>query len=74
MITKIIKRDGREAPFNIEKIAQAIYKAAEAVGGHDYSTAMNLACKVAEELEKECTEKGTLPTVEHIQDTVERCL
>ena len=34
MITKIIKRDGREAPFNIEKIAKAVFKAAEAAGGH----------------------------------------
>ena len=33
MITKIRKRDGREAPFNIEKIANAIYKAASATGG-----------------------------------------
>lgn len=74
MITKIVKRDGREAPFNIEKIAQAIYKAAEAVGGHDYTTAMNLACKVAEQLEKDCNENGMLPTVEHIQDTVEKVL
>ena len=27
MITKIIKRDGREANFDTEKITQAIYKA-----------------------------------------------
>lgn len=73
MITKIVKRDGREAPFNIEKIAHAIYKAAEAVGGHDYSTSMNLACKVADELEKECGEHG-IPSVEQIQDTVEKVL
>ena len=73
MITKIVKRDGREVPFNIEKIASAIYKAAEAVGGHDYSTAMDLACKVANELEKVCGERG-IPTVEQIQDTVEQVL
>ena len=75
MITRIIKRDGREAPFNIEKIAQAIFKAAEAVGGHDYSTAMDLACKVAEQLEKDCAAHGNYaPTVEQIQDTVEKVL
>ena len=74
MITKIVKRDGREAPFNIEKIAQAIFKAAEAVGGHDYSTAMDLACKVAEQVEKDCAVSGKLPTVEQIQDTVEKVL
>ncbi len=73
MITKIIKRDGREAPFNIEKIAGAIFKAAQAVGGHDYSISMDLACKVAEQLEKVCGDKGT-PTVEQIQDTVEKVL
>ena len=33
MLTKIQKRDGRTVPFNIEKIADAIYKAARAVGG-----------------------------------------
>ncbi|MCI8386987.1 MAG: anaerobic ribonucleoside triphosphate reductase [Clostridiales bacterium] len=73
MITKIIKRDGREVPFNIEKIAKAIFRAAEAVGGHDYSTAMDLACKVANELEREYGENG-VPSVEQIQDTVERVL
>lgn len=34
MLTKIQKRDGRTVPFNIEKIADAIYKAARAVGGN----------------------------------------
>lgn len=73
MITKIVKRDGREAPFNIEKIAGAIFKAAQAVGGHDYSISMDLACKVAEQLEAVCGDKG-VPTVEQIQDTVEKVL
>lgn len=73
MITKILKRDGREVPFNIEKIATAIFKAAEAVGGHDYTAAMNLACKVAEQLEADCGANCT-PTVEQIQDTVEKVL
>ena len=39
MITKIIKRDGREANFDTEKITQAIYKAAQAIGGNDYDAA-----------------------------------
>ncbi len=73
MITKIIKRDGREAPFNIEKIAHAIFMAAEAVGGHDYNTAMELAYKVADQLETEYGKNGP-PTVEQIQDTVEKVL
>ena len=74
MITKIIKRDGREAPFNIEKIANAIFKAAQAIGGRDYDTAMALACEVAERIEQACAPTGQLPTVEQIQDMVEKVL
>ncbi len=72
MITKIKKRDGREAAFNIEKIASAIFKAASIAGGKDYDTAMNLAIKVSEYLEQKL---GTrVPTVEEIQDGVEKVL
>ena len=46
MLTKIQKRDGRTVPFNIEKIADAIYKAARAVGGNDYQEAGEMAEKV----------------------------
>ena len=51
MITKIIKRDGREVPFNLEKIANAIFRAAQAVGGSDYGEAMSLAIEVSERIE-----------------------
>ena len=74
MITKIIKRDGREVPFNIEKIANAIFKAAQVLGGRDYNTAMALACQVAEKIEAESKENGSIPTVEQIQDMVEKVL
>ena len=43
MVTQIIKRDGRKLPFNIEKIANAVYKAAQAVGGSNYDEAMEIA-------------------------------
>lgn len=36
MIIKIKKRDGRTVTFNIEKIAGAIYKAAQSVGKDNY--------------------------------------
>lgn len=72
MITKIKKRDGREADFNIEKIANAIYKAARAVGGQDYDTALKLAEEVKIYLEE--NNKGEIPGVEEIQDTVEKIL
>ena len=74
MLTKIIKRDGREVPFNIEKIANAIFKAAQAVGGSDYDQAMALACEVSEKIDKISREKGVTPTVEQIQDMVEHIL
>ncbi|MCL2772321.1 MAG: ATP cone domain-containing protein, partial [Oscillospiraceae bacterium] len=74
MVTKIIKRDGREVPFNIEKIANAIFKAAKAIGGSDYDSALELAYKVAEEIEKDYERTKRLPTVEQIQDVVEKVL
>ncbi len=69
MITKIRKRDGREVPFSIEKIANAIFKAASATGGKDFAVALSLAERVAEYLETNLGKK--LPTVEEIQDAVE---
>ncbi|MDR0222832.1 MAG: anaerobic ribonucleoside triphosphate reductase [Oscillospiraceae bacterium] len=74
MLTKIQKRDGRQVSFNIEKIADAIYKAARAVGGHDYSTSMELAEEVCERLEKQFVANNLLPSVEEVQDVVEKVL
>src|SRR5690554_286771 len=71
MVTKIKKRDGREVDFNIEKISKAIFKAAQAVGGQNYSTSVALAEEV-ESLIEEKTEE--IPTVEEIQDLVEKVL
>jgi ribonucleoside-triphosphate reductase len=72
MITKIRKRDGREVPFNIEKIANAIFKAAQAAGGQDYKISM----KLAEDVINICDEnfRGDVPGVEDIQDIVEKVL
>ena len=72
MITEIIKRDGRRAPFQIEKITDAIYAAAQASGGRDYDMAMDLAQQVVVLLDNE--NMITLPTVEQIQDAVEKVL
>ena len=72
MITMIKKRDGRQVPFNIEKISHAIYKAAQAVGGHDYDEALKLADKVCQKLSE--TIIGRNPSVEEVQDMVERVL
>lgn len=72
MITKILKRDGRKVSFNVEKIAKAIYKAAVAVGGHNFDEAEELATKVCEYLEQSCG--SNCPTVEQVQDAVEKIL
>lgn len=71
MIIKIKKRDGRNVTFNIEKIAGAIYKAAQSVGGSNYEEALELAGKVADML---MGMNLTSPTVEEIQDCVEKVL
>jgi len=72
MITKVKKRDGREVPFNIEKISNAIFKAAQAAGGQDYKTSMELAEKVIMLTDKSFL--GTVPNVEDLQDMVEKVL
>ena len=46
MIIKIKKRDGRTVTFNIEKIAGAIYKAAQSVGKDNYEEALELSAKL----------------------------
>jgi len=72
-IKKIRKRDGRIVPFNQKKITNAIWKAAEAVGGKDRKRAQYLSNKVVEVLEKR-SNGHTLATVEQIQDVVEAVL
>ncbi|MBR4236205.1 MAG: anaerobic ribonucleoside triphosphate reductase [Clostridia bacterium] len=73
MIEMIIKRDGRKVPFNQEKISAAINKAFQASGSAKTSN-------VAEELARQVVSRinadesiGT-PTVEEVQDIVERVL
>jgi len=73
MIRKIRKRDGKVTDFNPIKITNAIWKAAQAVGGKDYKKAGELTDKVIERLEKEL-KKGEIPTVEQVQDIVEKTL
>jgi len=69
----IRKRDGRIVDFDLEKITNAIFKAAKAVGGEDRAQAETLARKVEEELEKRHGGAG-IPSVEEVQDIVETVL
>jgi len=72
-ITYVIKRTGAVVPFNKQRITNAIYRAAVAVGGRDRSVAEDLADQVVKMLET-TTEPGHIPTVEEIQDVVEKVL
>ncbi|VVB61183.1 Vitamin B12-dependent ribonucleoside-diphosphate reductase [uncultured archaeon] len=73
MIRKIKKRDGKIVDFNPVKITEAIWKAAQAVGGKDYKRAAELTDRVITILEKEL-KRGEIPTVEQVQDAVEKVL
>ncbi|MFH1785181.1 MAG: ATP cone domain-containing protein [Candidatus Micrarchaeota archaeon] len=72
-ITKIQKRDGSIVDFNKEKIATAIFKAAKSVGGSDQAEAEKVADLVVQYINKKFAESYT-PTVEEIQDLVEKAL
>lgn len=71
MIEKIVKRDGREVDFSIEKIANAVYQAAKATGGRDFDEALDVAKKAVQYIERDGIQT---PTVEQIQDYVEKTL
>ena len=71
-ITRIIKRDGRTADFDVEKITEAIYKAAKVLGGRDREMAAYLARQVELYLLQIC--HNATPTVEQVQDAVEKIL
>lgn len=71
-ISRIKKRDGRVVTFEQDKIAQAIFKAAKAVGGKDYQVAQELADKVVEIAQY--VDDDEIATVEGIQDLVEKVL
>ena len=73
VIKSVVKRDGSVVEFTPQRITNAIYRAAVAVGGRDKSTAEYLSNEVVRTLEAE-TPAGELPTVEQIQDTVEKVL
>lgn len=73
MIQKVCKRDGRFVKFDQEKIANAIYKAARSVGGVNRRLAYKLSNQVVDALIKKFGGNLT-PTVEDVQDTVEKIL
>ena len=72
-INYVEKRTGLIVPFTPERITNAIYRAAVAVGGRDRSTAERLSRQVVKILE-DTTPPDHTPTIEEIQDIVEKVL
>ena len=71
-VKEIRKRDGRVVPFEKEKVTDAIFKAAQVVGGKDREIAERLAGEVVTILDERYV--GTTPCVEDIQDVVKKVL
>jgi ribonucleoside-triphosphate reductase len=69
----IQKRNGMIVDFDLDKISEAIFKAASSVGGSDKSQADMLAAKAATVLEFHFGD-DKIPSVEDIQDVVEKVL
>ena len=67
------KRDGRIVPFNQERITNAIYKAAASLGGHNKYRSQQVSDEVVYTLFHQFSD-GSIPSVEDIQDIVERIL
>lgn len=75
MIEKIIKRSGQIENYDIDKITRAIYKWLESVGNKNLKDAQKVAEKVDFYLNEECEKNWECtPSVEHIQDLVEKTL
>ena len=72
MIRSIVKRDGRTVLYEQEKIALAIGKALHAAGEDSADEAGRIADRVRQTAERELG--GDTPTVEQLQDIVERML
>ena len=72
-ITHVVKRSGAIVPFNQERITNAIYRAAVAVGGRDKDRAQWLSDQVVLLLEETCP-PDHIPHIEEIQDVVEKVL
>ena len=67
---KIIKRNGAEVAFDIQKIERAITKANNSVTEADRMTPVQIG-RIAESVELQCQKMNRAPTVEEIQDMVE---
>ena len=70
---KIIKRNGSEVSFDAKKIEIAITKANEAVEESVRMTPLQIS-RITEHVQISCEEMGRSPSVEEIQDLVEKAI
>ena len=70
---KIIKRNGAEVVFDIEKIMMAVTKANEAVEESVRMTPLQIQ-RISQSVAIACDEMGRSPSVEEIQDLVEKSI
>ena len=70
---KIIKRNGAEVVFDIEKIIMAVTKANSAAEEKVRLTPLQIQ-RIAESVQISCEEMGRSPSVEEIQDLVEKSI
>ena len=70
---KIIKRNGSEVAFDINKIVMAVTKANEAVAEGERMTPLQIR-RIAESVTISCEEMGRSASVEEIQDLVEKAI
>ncbi|MFP6581748.1 MAG: anaerobic ribonucleoside-triphosphate reductase [Candidatus Hydrogenedentota bacterium] len=71
-LQSIIKRDNRTAPFDTLKISEAIFQAAQSIGGDDRALSQSLAASVSLYLAKQ--QRNEPLNVTHVDDAVERVL
>jgi len=69
----VIKRTGAVVPFNINRISNAIYRAAVSVGGRDKKAAEDLSKIVDKYISEKYKSEKTI-YIEQIQDAVEKIL
>ena len=70
---KIIKRNGTEVDFDIQKINTAVTKANAAADEKVRLTPLQIQ-RISERVEVACEEMGRSPSVEEIQDLVEKSI
>ena len=72
-VKRVQKRDGQLVLYDENKITECIFKAVKAVGQDDYNKSKTLSSKVSSVLEI-FFKGGVIPTVEMIQDLIEKVL